>query len=45
MNLGWLVIGLSAVVVGIGGYVALLVRRRKTLEARLDELRPASTED
>jgi CcmD family protein len=34
----WLAVALAAVALGIGGYVASLIARRRRLEERLDRL-------
>jgi CcmD family protein len=39
---GYLAVALAAVVLGIGGYIALLILRRRRLEARRGELRSRS---
>jgi CcmD family protein len=39
---GYLAVALAAVVLGIGGYIGVLMVRRKRLEARRAELRSRS---
>ena len=38
MNAGWLALALAAVVLGIGGYTALVMARSRRLERRREEL-------
>lgn len=45
MNVGWLIVALGAVVLGIGGYTALLLSRKKELEQKLADFRKRSGDD
>jgi CcmD family protein len=42
---GYLALALAAVIVGIGGYVASLIIRRKRLESRRAELKSRSRDE
>jgi CcmD family protein len=42
-NTGWLTVALVVVGLGIGGYVASISIRRRSLQRRLDELRDRSS--
>lgn len=45
MNVGWLIVALGAVVLGIGGYTAILLSRKKGLEQKLADFRKRSEDD
>ena len=42
MNVGWLIVALGSVVLGIGGYTAILLSRRRGLEQKLADFRKRS---
>ena len=42
MNAGWLALALALVVLGIGGYTAYVLTRRRKLEDRIRELESGS---
>ena len=39
MNVGWLLVAMGAAAISIGGYVALLLLRKRRLESSLNALR------